>query len=333
LEASPAFFSKAWKKAARRVPDLGRFFPVLEVLAAGLLAAAPPSAPAQFSESGWPNETEELPAAAEILRRVRDGFPSTPLRVRAQLLVRDRRGEVERTLQAGLRLDWRAHPPRADFVVFDAFGEPVARATWRREANGAAQWRIYEGDPPVEQSPARPDEPVAGTNFTWLDLGLDPLWWPDGKTVGTQMKKSRLCYVIEIAPPRRDGAVARARLLIDAGVYALLEAETFDAAGNRLKRLEVKSLQKVNDVWTLQDMEIRDFATGRRTTLRVLESAVEDPAESAPQTPPKGHAAHARNAWPQVPPGGRRTLWSRKDMEGGLRRPSDRRAIAARKCI
>jgi hypothetical protein len=93
------------------------------------------------------------------------------------------------------------------------------------------------------------------------------------------MKKSRLCYIIEIAAPPGSGRYARARLLIDAGVYALLEAEAFDAQGQRLKRLEVKSLKKVDGVWTLQDLEIRDDASGRRTTLRVLESHLEGTAE------------------------------------------------------
>ena len=75
--------------------------------------------------------------------------------------------------------------------------------------------------------------------------------------------------------------MARVRLLVDSAVFALLEAETFDVEGRRLKRLEVKSLKKVGDTWTLQDLEVRDFTTRRRTTLRVLESVLETESEAA----------------------------------------------------
>ncbi len=257
--------SKAWKRCG---PALA---------AALVLAASAPSLGQRDRDTAWPEpEREELPEADEILRRVRESFPEAPLQVRAQLLVRDRRGEVERTLNAALRLDWRADPPRADFVILDAFGGLLAQATLRRPPDGPAHWSIAEGDPPVAQDPPRPDAAIAGTQFTWSDLGLDPLWWRGGTTTGTEMRKSRRCYSVEVAAPPGAGRVACARLLVDSGVYALLEAETFDAQGRRLQRLEVKSLKKVDDVWTLQDLEIRDWATGRRTTLRVLESRLEE---------------------------------------------------------
>ncbi len=287
------WISKAWKSGRHFFPRLGKlsaaFFQTLEnarrVAALLLALALAASVRAQRDDLAWPEtEREELPAGDEVLRRVRESVPQAPLFVRAQLLARDRRGEVERTLNVGLRLDWRADPPRADFVVMDAFGAPLAQATLRRPAEGAPEWTIALGDPPVVQEPPRPEEPIAGTQFAWSDLGLDPLWWPNAKTTGTEMKKSRLCYVVEVAAPPGAGRVARARMLVDSGVYALLEAETFDAYGRRRRRLEVKSLKKVNDVWTLQDLEIRDFESGRRTTLRVLESRLEGaiPAEEAP---------------------------------------------------
>lgn len=255
------------------------------------LAVAAPAAAQRDRDFGWPApDRVELPPADEVLRRVRESFPEAPLQVRAQLLVRDRRGEVERTLNAGLRLDWRADPPRADFVILDAFGGLLAQATLRRPPDGPPQWTIAEGDPPAVQEPARPDTPVAGTQFTWSDLGLDPLWWRGGTTFGTEMRKSRRCFIVEVNAPPGVGRAARARLLVDSGVYALLEADTFDAQGRRLQRLEVKSLKKVDDVWTLQDLEIRDWATGRRTTLRVIESRLEGapgaPGAGGPSAPP-----------------------------------------------
>lgn len=250
------------------------------VFAAALaLAAASPALAQRARDAAWPEpEREELPAADEVLRRVRESFPEAPLLVQAQLLVRDRRGEIERTLNAGLRLNWRADPPQADFVILDALGGLLAQATLRRPADGAPRWLIAEGDPPVWQEPPRPESFVAGTQFTWSDLGLDPLWWRGGRTVGTEMRKSRRCYIVEVDAPPGAGRIARARLLVDSNVYALLEAETYDAEGRRLQRLEVKSLKKVNDEWVLQDLEIRDFASGRRTTLRVLDSRLEGTA-------------------------------------------------------
>ena len=249
-------------------------------LALGALCAV--SAMGQLGGDVWPDQEAPLLEGVEVLRRVRESFPSVPLRVRAQLLVRDQRGEIERTLNAALRLAWHGRPPEAQFVVLDAFGGLLAQAILRRTPGGTAHWTIYEGDPPVEQQPPRPHEAIAGTPFTWRDLSLEPLWWSDARTLGTEMRKSRLCYVIEVRPPpNAGGGVARVRLLVDSAVFALLEAETFDVEGRRLKRLEVKSLKKVGDTWTLQDLEVRDFTTRRRTTLRVLESVLETESEAA----------------------------------------------------
>lgn len=232
-----------------------------------------------------------LPPAQEILARMRAAFPAAPLVVKGNLLVRDREGEVSRTLNADLRLEWGARPPRAQVSVSDAFGAHLAGMTIIRPQDRPPEIEIFTNDPPSKVDRPDMNAAIAGTDFTWSDLTLSFLWWPGGRTYATEMKKTRLCYVVDLPAPAGSGPYARVRLWVDEHESALLQADAFDAAGHVVRRLAVKSLKKIGETWTLEDLDVETMASRSRTTLRVVESRIEAP---------DGAAAGA--AVPDIPP-------------------------------
>ncbi len=208
-----------------------------------------------------------LPAAPDILARVRAAFPRQPLLLSGELITRA--GREDRTVLADVLLEWGAEPPQGRFVIRDAFGRLLEQLTVRRPAGGAAAYDYARGDPPADAPVPDLRAAVADTEFSWADLSLGFLWWPGGKTYATEMKKGRECYVVDLPAPGAGEAYARLRLWIDTEAYALLQADAFDARGDLVKRLAVKSLKKVEGRWTLKDFDVQSFPSRRRTTFSV----------------------------------------------------------------
>ena len=240
-----------------------------------------PRTPARAQVSNTDVDDAPLPAAPEVMARVRAAFPDRPWTVRGDLLCRGTDGEVTRTLHADLRLDWAASPPHASVVLRDGFGGLIGRLDIDRPEGRAACLQMTAGDPPRPVPGFDPGAPAGDTDFAWADLALDFLWWPGGTVRHTEMKKSRECYVVDLPAPAGN-RYTRVRLWIDTREAALLQADAFGADGKLVRRLSVKSLKKFEDRWTVEDLDIERIPNGTRTTLRVLESRIGDTPVPAP---------------------------------------------------
>ena len=116
------------------------------------------------------------------------------------------------------------------------------------------------------------DSPLAGLDINWLDLSLSYLWWPNGRTIGTEHVKGRLCYVLDLPVPRDVSALcSTVRIWIEAKVHVLLQAEDLDAKQQRLRLLRIKSFKKIKDLWLIEDLEVQAYPSRHRTLLRVQE--------------------------------------------------------------
>jgi hypothetical protein len=96
-------------------------------------------------------------------------------------------------------------------------------------------------------------EKLLGSNFTYYDLGLAFLRWPNVKLLEEGRVRGRDCFTIDA---RADGEpYTRMRLWIDKEYYALLRAEAFDANDNLVRRFAVTSFKKIGDVWVPRGLE------------------------------------------------------------------------------
>jgi hypothetical protein len=113
--------------------------------------------------------------------------------------------------------------------------------------------------------------PFAGSDFWAVDLGLDFLHWPEQRVLRKQMRKGLSCDVLQSINPQpgKDGyskvlswiAINRTDDIV------IVHAEAFDAEGKLLKEFDPKKVEKVNGVWQLEEMEIRNRQTGTRTRI------------------------------------------------------------------
>lgn len=110
--------------------------------------------------------------------------------------------------------------------------------------------------------------PFAGSDFWLFDLGLEFLQWPVQRVIGSAIKKTQKCHVLEsVNPFPRRGAYSRVVSWVDKDTMAIVTAEAYDYNGRVWKRFEPKSLMKVDGKWRLREIVMRDMRTDSKTTL------------------------------------------------------------------
>ncbi len=104
-----------------------------------------------------------------------------------------------------------------------------------------------------ELTGARRTEKLLGSHFTYYDLGLPFLRWPNPKFLGEERVRGRDCFAIE---SRADGEpYARVKMYIDKEYYALLRAEAFNTNDNLVSRFAVTSFKKIGELWVPRGSE------------------------------------------------------------------------------
>lgn len=226
-----------------------------------------------------------LPSGDEILAAVRQALPGDHLQIEAELRVKNASGATERFLQAGMDLNWGAAEPSARYDLRDRFGDPLARLEIRRPPGAVPEYALWEGSATEAVVPDL-HASVAETTLTWMDLCFDFLWWPDAQRLEFEEKKGRLCHVVEIPAPKPTPACRRVRLWVDTDVHAILEVEVYGEGEEPARRLKVRSFQKIEEQWTLKDLDAIAYPARRKTTLRVQNmQPVAVPAEMESKSP------------------------------------------------
>jgi hypothetical protein len=104
-----------------------------------------------------------------------------------------------------------------------------------------------------ELTGAKRTQPLLGSRFTYYDLGLAFLHWPNAKYIEEGRVRGRDCFAIE---SKANGEpYTRVKLWIDKEYYALLRAEAFDTNDNLVRRFAVTSFKKIGDVWIPRGLE------------------------------------------------------------------------------
>lgn len=250
--------SNDWKISLFRLPTIGKL-----ALASFLLPIGLPEA-----EGG-----------DELMAQVRAALPTIPLQLSGELQSRDRRGNIVRVTPVEMNLDWGAATPQAQYMVLDRFGatQEKLHVKWPDRATPEFSW--WSGDPLTEQSLADLDQSIAGLDLTWADLSWSFLWWDGARRIGSERVRGRYCEIVELPAPADQGYSFEAvRLWIDPGVGLFMRADTVDRRGRTLRRIEVRSLQRIDDLWMIQNLDLLNQQTRERVTLRIRDlEAVRDP--------------------------------------------------------
>jgi hypothetical protein len=123
-----------------------------------------------------------------------------------------------------------------------------------------AEPRFYLGGT-NELTGLRRTERLLGSHFTYYDLGVPFLRWPNEKFLGEDIMRGQGCFVLETAAT--NAPYARVKMWIHKDYFALLRAEAFDDGGALVKRFAITSFKKIGDVWIPRGVEIAYVPPGQ----------------------------------------------------------------------
>jgi hypothetical protein len=241
-----------------------------------------------LSQAGADGDEDDGPVSVEeLMHSVVATLPREPLHIKGSFWVRRRRGIAVTERDFEMHVHWGAEPSTARYVILgERSGKPIEEMRLVRQRGRPALWRYRKGDPLAEHPLPDLYASMHGTDLSWMDLSLSFLWWPGGKITGSERVRGYRCHVVEIPAPARPATAeppskqdyAKVRLWIENKHRMLLQAEGFDAAGRRLRRLWVRSVRKIDERWMIKDMEVQSYPAIHRTKLTIHEAKASDPS-------------------------------------------------------
>jgi hypothetical protein len=135
-----------------------------------------------------------------------------------------------------------------------------------------------------EQSDPRPIEGEAllepllpGLTYTPFDLQMPFVHWGDFVYEGAGRLKGRPVHYFLLYPPPDDdryASIGAVRIVVDADFNVAMRAETLDAEGTAVRRLEVSALKKVDEQWIVRRFDLVDLVSRDRTVLLITAARV-----------------------------------------------------------
>lgn len=145
-----------------------------------------------------------------------------------------------------------------------------APAAWRWSSAAAAE--------PVRMDGEALFAPLAGTGLSAFELQMQFLYWPDfvyeGKTrLFDRPTDAFLLYpTAEVAKARPE--LSAVRVYLDPNYHALVQAELLGSDGRVIKSMRMVELRKLEDVWVVRAVEIRDEITRDKTRFVAIAGGV-----------------------------------------------------------
>ena len=185
------------------------------------------------------------PSAEELLHEARLRPTTHPITLAAEI-----RGAEE-----PLPLTFKIEKGQIEYQLHD----PEETISLKLGANTSSLSETKKGASNLVTQEKRYQE-IRNTGVTYDDLSLGFLYWPHPRFTGSQQLRGTKASIVELTPPAEDqDHYGSARIWIDQNSGAPLRMEGFDKNGNLLKRFEVISAQKIDDLWTLKEMRIETF--------------------------------------------------------------------------
>lgn len=220
---------------------------------------------------------KDWPDGDALLQAVRSQLPSEPLRIDGDIIVRRRRGVVERQFHFEMQLAWGRDPATATYTLRDGLGGDLEQLMISRATQSDSVSYAYAKGYPLRPAPmAGLFAPLQQSDLSWSDLSLSFLWWRGGRVTGVEEVLGYSCYVMEVPAPADLPASAGAsyagvRLWIDRKMCMMLQAEGLDKNGAPVRKLWIRSLKKINGRWMIRDLEVEETGSSHRTKVVIQE--------------------------------------------------------------
>lgn len=200
--------------------------------------APPTSAPPSFT-----NKSIDELTADEVLKLVRYSYT---------LYNRDFEGALRLGIAKKVPFILSLQPESIRFV----FNNPAQVILLDTKNKNFALYEGVGGAELARVEPSKFDDTIRGTDVTYDDLSMRFLYWPNAKLAGTEKVKLRECWRVRVINPDGTGAYATVDVWIDKESGGMLKMAGYDRGGRPIRRFEVLSGKKFEDVWMVDEMRI-----------------------------------------------------------------------------
>ncbi len=209
--------------------------------------------------------------APEVLGACREMLPRRPINLTGSLILRNRKGIVQKEFDYQLDMRRGAEETRLSVRLFPR-RETNELASVEISRHGNAQPKIDLTADGKRQEVGSLLKRVLDTDVTWLDLTFDFLWWTDaryekereGETVHGQT-----CMVILVRPPTKIEGLEAVRLWADKKTGCLMQAEQLGEGLKPLRRLWGTRVKKFGKRWMVSVLEVETLGSRHRTKITV----------------------------------------------------------------
>ena len=116
---------------------------------------------------------------------------------------------------------------------------------------GAPRWFLRGAG---ELTGARRMEKLLGSEFTFYDLGMPFLRWPDSKLTGPARARGLDCFVLEMTATNQP--YGRVKLWVDQKYFALLRVEAYGPNEGLVRRMAITSFKRLGELWLPRGIEM-----------------------------------------------------------------------------
>ncbi|MDA7916251.1 outer membrane lipoprotein-sorting protein [Verrucomicrobia bacterium] len=152
--------------------------------------------------------------------------------------------------------------------------EEESNAVFIHHSLGTGIWfeqKTATNSAPVKIPTATSHSSFAGSAYWMSDLAYPKcsfFLWPKQKLIKKELRRGQFCYVLESTNPSPNAnEYASAVSWIDVDTLGPLEIHTYGIGKKKWKEFRPKSFKKVNGIYEVEELEIRDKKTGVRSTI------------------------------------------------------------------
>jgi len=239
------------------------FLGLLSVQAATCLAAA--GANQTFSDPIVPANPDA--AGKDLAARLLSLQPPESMTNRATLTIYSNRAE-QASIPLVIEVVSGASGWTSTYVVPDA-DSTTNRFVVARGNDGSTTYRIETGTEPRQNLTAQEAVvPVAKSDFTLADLGMEFLHWPTQRLLRKEVRRTQSCDKLEsIAPKGWMGDYVRVLSWFDIDTGGPVIVEAYDARGRLVKEFKPNDFKKVDGQYQVEEIEMNNLRTKSRTTI------------------------------------------------------------------
>jgi hypothetical protein len=229
---------------------------------------------ATLTRGGIPLKAESDLSGQDLAQRIRSAEPEENSEIRGTLIIR--RDKTVTQVPVVCRVVLKGATWETEYETSATATAGAEHLVVIHGTNGPNQYlyarAIQPGTPPGKPEPVPPAEagiPLAGSDFSLADLGLEFLHWPQQQRLPSETRLGQACYVLDSGNPQGREFV-RVKSDIDQNSGGLLVATAYDASGKVVKEFSLhgSSFKKVHGHWQLEKMEIRNRKLNSRTELK-----------------------------------------------------------------